>query len=192
MSDENNSQNVAPDTPGQSQPAAAAPVAPQVINQTPPAPVTPAPQEPAQHPDLNSVQTNKAIEYFKKNPEVLKHVNEQVADSLPDFNPSPERFVTVRDFTLHNAIAQYQLSAEDAELLASVDTKAIPAFAARLAQKADPGATVNPTAESEPKTPKAPKPERTGKASAPASLGTGDLLAQAFGDFKESYYSGKR
>lgn len=176
-------------TPTQSAPPAetTAPVETQVVNAPAPPVVTPpAPQEPAKHPDLDSVQTQKAIKYFKDNPEVLTHVTEQVSESLPDFNPSPDKFVTVREFALHNAIAQYQLGEADAALLANVETAAIPAFAARLAPAppaSEGGATVKPTpAEPAPAKATLPAPPASGK-QPPPELGADSLLGEAYKEF---------
>jgi hypothetical protein len=180
---ENNSQVETAVTPEQSAPPAET-TAPEVTNVTPP-------QEQAPHPDLNSVQTRKAIEYFKGNPEVLRHINEQVSETLPDFNPSPDKFVTVREFALHNAIAQHQLSEADAALLANVETDAIPAFAARLAPApaSEGGNNVKPTqADAAPAKATLPTPPDSGKAP-PSELGASNLLGDAFAQFKDSYRS---
>jgi len=187
---ENNSQPT-PDPQAATPAAVVTNVAPnsQVIA-IPPPEVTPVPVpvQPAVNPALESVQTQKAIEFFKANPDVLEHVVRQVSTGLPDFNPAPEQFVSRKQYTLDRAVAQYGLSAEDAALLATADVSTIPALAARLAAAntiVNPTQTVTPTAARLPK----PAAAASGK-KPPPDVGTGEGLSEAFQAFRGNFGRG--
>ena len=116
--------------------------------------------QPAVNPLLESPQTIKAIEFFKANPDVFEHVINKVSTGLPDFNPAPEQFVSRKQYTLDNAVAQHGLSGDDAALLATADVASIPALAARLAAASN---TVKPTQGEQPPAAPLPTPQGSGK-----------------------------
>ena len=177
-----------PDTQAITPAATVTDVAPnsQVITVPTPA-VTPAPTPaaPTVNPLIDSVQTQKAIEFFKANPDVLEHVIKSVSTNMPDFNPAPDQFVSRKQYTLDRAVALHGLSDDDAALLATADVSTIPALAQRLAAANN---TVKPT---EPVAPTAaaplPKPQPASGKKAPVQIASGDDLAAAFQAFKGDY-----
>jgi hypothetical protein len=134
----------------------------------------------------------KAIEYYGKpeNREVFEKLVRNVMNKQPDINPAPEQFVPLKQYTIDTAASTHGLSADQRKLLEHVDVPAIPAIAEQLAATNTVNTPVADTPNALPaNAAPSPRPPASGK-KPPPELGTGDLLKQAFGVFKDSYDQG--